>query len=424
MARYEPLCSCFCALASRALKARAMGPLSEVRWNGISSQWFNVVNFIVFDFVLLSVVFHLTTDISGRLNDQTSRDHQHMTLYVTCPPLIGGGLSGTSPGRSNSLLVVRIAAFMLVLGSTLTIGGGSTKRKVQGDTKVLALGPVEGMAAPELMAANMRRTSCQGITNHTIYFGELRDGEHCELDRSLIRMPVQFSKHTTSSHFTVKGCTKMATFKLRRYAPLMITLQCANAVMQCITVRHITRCHGVVHIGGNLSYVCTLDHIHEGVNRNQMCQQVWNLAHENTSWVDAFQIGQSTIHDLIFTAYGASEETRRVLHWEEENYTTLSKLWFLLLAVKCITVTVLMLVSCHLRAGGFVPVFHDENGLLTLLHQSIHSDGFAASRDARTESPTVYLYSSGASSNHVEISPNPVQRRRNQRQHEAEREHY
>lgn len=58
----------------------------------IPSNSATIVNFIVFDVALISLVYLLTEDVVGRMNDRTLRDGKPHRLYILCPPVLGGGL--------------------------------------------------------------------------------------------------------------------------------------------------------------------------------------------------------------------------------------------------------------------------------------------------------------------------------------------
>lgn len=365
-----------------------MRPSSEFLVEGVSSNWFNALNFVLFDLILLSCLFQLTADISGCLNERSIRNAHQCALYVTCPPLLGGGLSGTSPRRSTVLLFIRLLGLVLVLCSNFMVGGGSTMEKVPRNATVLSIGTLDGLDIEQTMRAHMRRMSCQGLTNTTVYFGELRNGTECELDRSVIAPPVEFSKYLTNVSFVVNDCndTRISLWNQNRSHHV-----CSNTVMQCAIVRDSSVCQGVVHLSGNLSLVCPMNSLRKGANINTKCQKVWNIAYKSRGWLGGQRISFSNILDLIFASYGAGQQVQEVYVQREIPYTTINKYWLFFMFIKSTVLVSLLLYSLYLRIRGWRPRLNDEAAFLQLIESSSPSSLPDDLPEFVPASPRVYL---------------------------------
>ncbi len=83
----------------------------------LPSNMVNLINFVIFDILLISLVFFLTTEISGRLNYLSLSDGNPRRLEIRCPPILGGGLCSTSRLRMHCLFFLRFLAFVLIFAS-------------------------------------------------------------------------------------------------------------------------------------------------------------------------------------------------------------------------------------------------------------------------------------------------------------------
>ena len=74
---------------------------------GIPSGVFNVVNFIVFDILFASLLFHLTCVIGGLVNCSTAVKGLQKRLSAFEPPLVGGDLTCTSRNVPRIFTLIR-----------------------------------------------------------------------------------------------------------------------------------------------------------------------------------------------------------------------------------------------------------------------------------------------------------------------------
>ncbi len=342
----------------------------------VSSNLANALNFLLFDIFLLSVIFHLTADVSGRLNDASLRAGHQQRLHISCPPLIGGGLSGTSFWRALLLMGLRVLAFAIVFATNLTITGSSVPVIARRNATVAALGSLENMTHAEYISAKMLRESCVGTTNTSVYYGELRDGKICNTDLSLISTPVYFSKRHVNATFNVTGCAWTTTLSnpgVQHYS----VARCKNALLQCSTQQKRAdgtkprRCRGIVHVNHNMSFVCQLGNMDEGVNPNSTCFRAYNLAFMSEFWLEGVKFGFPWIFDIIDATYGAGREVRTVQYFKNHLQTKISPLWFVAFALKVTFVLALLCTSLVLRRSGYHCRVHDERQLSNLLRENL-----------------------------------------------------
>ena len=89
----------------------------------LPSDWANLINTVIFEFLLLTLIFHLTSDVCACLNYLALVDRSVRDLVIVSPPLVGGGLISTNRKRSMFLIALRGLSIFLIFGSALTIDG-------------------------------------------------------------------------------------------------------------------------------------------------------------------------------------------------------------------------------------------------------------------------------------------------------------
>ncbi len=117
------------SLSSRGGSSQENRNNSNVRsmeWTFLfSSTLLNILNFFLFDVVLITIIYHFTTDVSGRLNDADLRSDVAQNLI-----LLGGGICATNRTRYVYMIFIRLLALLLILVSNTCITGKSGARVV------------------------------------------------------------------------------------------------------------------------------------------------------------------------------------------------------------------------------------------------------------------------------------------------------
>lgn len=212
------------------------------------STYVNVVNFLIFDITLISLVYYFTTDVMGRFNDADLSSGERRRLFLTDYPLIGGGLCSTRRFRAALLLLARVVGLSLILATNLTIEG-ETKRVSKTTTATLvAQGDISNYTREQMLEALFMRSGCQSSRqyqispsdpeNHTVlFYGEIRD-QKCEVDQpDLFENAVKFSAKLVRENITVGNCPRR---EVRNYSDVRTAVfHCDNGIVQCLFLSEI-----------------------------------------------------------------------------------------------------------------------------------------------------------------------------------------
>lgn len=106
----------------------------------IPPTYLNVLNFLVFDIILILLVYLLSSDVMQRLNDMALRDGKLHRLFITYPPVLGGGLCSTNRLRAQLLLLARLLGLGLILASGLAVKGEARAEPFLASRNVLTHG--------------------------------------------------------------------------------------------------------------------------------------------------------------------------------------------------------------------------------------------------------------------------------------------
>lgn len=380
----------------------------------ISSNYVNVLNFLVFDAVLISLVYLLTADVMGRLNDSTLRDGQSHRLVVTCPPVLGGGLCSTHRLRALLLLTVRLLGLGLILMTNLTIEGETRNNVVNANVTMVVRGNIADIAdADEFHNNILRRTSCQGNRppakagnegNATIvYYGDIRqvrengaDGLECVTDRSLLTgTVVEFGSELLRRNMTVEE-VNMCPARVRTNGNISTAVyQCPSATLSCLftsskTEPDITTCRGIVRHAGE-TYMTEDGSAYPGMKNVTLGTWIKGVDVRDTFWLDGFYYSLTTLKDTIDAAYGARMEKRLVKQAKPEEWTVVNPLWFAALVLKLLLVISLGVTSVSLKQANFRTAINDEQRLAELLSTMIEENSMHERRKTGCEEGSIFL---------------------------------
>ncbi len=377
----------------------------------ISSDWTNVINAIIFETVLITLIFWLTADICARLNYLSLLDGSVQDLVVMSPPLVGGDVISTSRQRSFVMIALRSLGILLFFGTTMT---------VDGETIDVPLKRTKTMRSPaDLSNLNLSREAayeavnelidlrytCTVSYNNSMVFGHLEVSGYCETDDRLLQNAVSISSglELTSVSFSRSCRTKnIPLFYIHEAVIESVTTTCEEvgrkASVYCIRKRSqsvvdFSSCAASLKLNATKFAVCEyFEQVVEGpsVSINTSCHPAANLGDVQDFWPKAAEITRSLrIIDLIGAVSVAGEQTQEVKRYESRDVTKLHHMWFLCFAIKLALLMLLGVVSVHLRCRGAKRVLNDDRALLSLLKQKL-GDWIGGSNSH--EQATVYLH--------------------------------
>eukprot|EP00171_Calliarthron_tuberculosum_P013884 IDg13884t1 len=177
----------------------------------VESSYLNVANFLVFEVLIISFVFFLTSDISGRLNYRSLLTGEAKRLFVLSPPLLGGGLCSTSVLSAALMLVIRAFALLIVLGTALSMDGRTINVRRTHEALVYVPTPItKNITFRDFAAAVSRRGSCQTTQDGFIYFGIIYAGNStkCEVDVRNLDDQIRFKLAPDKINVLCKGVSE------------------------------------------------------------------------------------------------------------------------------------------------------------------------------------------------------------------------
>ena len=369
-----------------------VGPPNELFYNSttlnIPSNWANLANFLVFDVILITLVFAITSDLAGRLNGWSLSDGKVHPLYILSPPVVGGGLSSIRKFRGYALAFVRLFALVLVLVSNACIEGSDVFLAKLESRQILTIGNVLNITETQYENNIMLRSGCrkQLRDGHTLY-GDLRvlpDGTiQCVTDERLLRRPFITSGYVNVSLDTgiCEPARKVLSKIYRSHLVFNITyrvIQCERATLRCIEPNAGLRlvgetCRGIVKGRSENSgtYLCDEGEISVGnIPIRRTCLGVENLDFRTAEWVDAamfFSKVSPYLIDEIMAMFAVLPVRKDVLVETRTPVTYISPMWFVVMSLKLMILVGLVLSSGWLWKNGYSPVAHDEPRLADLI---------------------------------------------------------
>lgn len=418
----------------------------------VESNLANAVNFVIFDIILISLVFHLTSDVSGRLNDADLHTGEPRRLFLTSPPVIGGGLCSTRPFRAGVLLFARILGLFLILATNLTITGKSDALVTTKLAEVVVPGSLANFSVEDTETSMLRRAECLGSAStnlsasgeleNILFYGEIRN-EVCEVDKELVfRDSVKFSQKLLKYNLSTGSCTRNEERVRNGFRAALF--YCETARVLCLFDEFIPErvslrtCRGLV-LNNGVTYMADEGTIWPEMPREESeARIVSGIDWRDDRWFDSiFTMSSSTIEDNIHATYGAFVANRTIKVRKEVPKTKISALWFAAFSLKLLIVIILAIFSLHLWRRGFRTVAHDEKRIAELLRRRIEqNDPRLTIRDELM--PSIYLNADrsngrlqvyaagrpGATSTQPGISGNVDQNDGNFQRHLEEAQHY
>lgn len=371
----------------------------------VSSNWINVINFLIFDIALISSVYFLTSDVMGRLNDAALRDGQPHRLIISSPPVLGGGLCSTHRVRVSLLLMARLLGLVLILATNLTIKGKTEFETKSVQRQVYVLGNVSTFSEDQFEEAVINRTGCLGNRNFSLepgrpnetvaYYGEIRD-TGCVTDVSLVRDPISLATDVINENMTTGLCPE---YHLRTRNDIAAAeFFCETGTVQCLMslldpqIVDLRTCRAIIQ-RDNATFIAE-----EGAPWPEMpfegteARLVSGIDFRDRFWLDAIFINQDSIADAIHAAHFAVTASRQVLEQVEREVTLVSPLWFAAFGLKFILVLVLAITSLVLMRAGYRTVAHDEQRLAELLRLRLEENNPRLTQGSPgSAGPTIYL---------------------------------
>ena len=360
----------------------------------IPSDWTNLINTIIFEFVLLSLIFQLTADVCARLNYLALVDGSVKELVVVSPPLVGGGLISTSRARSMFMIAFRGIGIFLIFGTALTIDGESDTKKVITRKMVRTAADVPANTTLKQFQdlIDLRR-SCTTFENNTIVYGRLDNTGYCETNLLLLERPIRIRYEPTPTDVLFSsGCrhndTLAAEFEdgsqMRKVATTcdqnnqQASILCSRMIDNASNIL-MNACYGLFKLSGSKWFVCE-DFVENfadpSISMNTLCHAAENIDEVQYRWLELVSILNETDHFPIVDMIGAVSvigiKSRAVPSFEQRDVTSVHETWLLCLMVKLLLVVSLGLVSIWLRMQSAKPVLNDCCALLGLLRQKLN----------------------------------------------------
>lgn len=292
------------------------------------SNFVTVVNFLIFEVLLISLVFLFTTDISARLNYLSIIDGSSKPLHVISPPILGGGLCSTSRNRALTMLAIRAVAVTLILGASLTIDGD---KKSVIDTRT-ALIRVPGYIPSSLTIegfaeAISNRSSCQVTKDGYIYHGILYANGFCESDISVLQNTIRVHGKPEPISFSLPNCQSKPFEHTKNR--IVHWFDCAQSRIACFVSgsSSITAdsCIGTVKTA-NASYMCNQFISREGDRWEGRCHRAFNLEISKDFWIRSWEKSGANIFDVIGATTVLSQNEQRVKYVRDDYVTNIKYL--------------------------------------------------------------------------------------------------
>ena len=374
----------------------------------LSSDWINVINAIIFEVVLITVIFYLTADVCARLNYLSLADGSVQDLVVLSPPLLGGGVISTNRKRSILMIALRGLGIFLIFGTALTIDGETRDVKSTTRKLVRTAADVPSNTSKEQIESFIDlRSRCASMEKNTMVFGRLDDDKNCETDLRLLdgAIRIGFGLNQTAISF-FSGCThNQELVRLYEhgggYYRFISTCQegsrkgsvcCFRSLGSDGEIRH-NACQGLFQLSESKWAVCEVfDERFSGpsISVNLNCHSGENLEQVQDRWLQAaIAYVDNPVIGLIRAVSVIGVENRVVEVFTKRDVTNVHPMWFLCLAVKLLLLVLLGALSIRLRMKGAKRVLNDDRALLALLRHKLDDWFGARSED---EEPTIYLH--------------------------------
>lgn len=394
----------------------------------VESNYINVANFFVFEVFMISAVFFLTSDISGRLNHFSLKLGDTKRIFVLSPPLLGGGLCSTNIVRASIMLALRAFSILIILGTALSMEGRTIDVRDSRRAMVLAPAPVNVSkeARPLFEAARSRRGSCQITYKGFLYFGIIYADKRlgCEFDVRSLGNQIKIKTDAEKISFNATGCIiAIQKSKLRdNYYVEQIT--CPLGRISCDVNRGRRRpqsCRAVVTVGKK-DYACSSFESRKGGVYTGNCNQAINIAQAKDYWTQAWRVSGANHLDRIGATTVLGTEMRTVWYYKKKQVTEVAVIWIVWLFIDILLIIALATHSIFLRCRGSRCILHDENSLIDLLKTSTRDRSTMVSH----QDAVLYLNSKWSTRGKTLfwVSSTPTRRDENETIHEKEKQYY
>ncbi len=354
----------------------------------ISSKLVQPLNFAVFDIVLISLVFHFSSDVAGRLNDVVLRHGAPERLHINCPPVIGGGLVSTRKVHVALLLLVRVVGLALILASELTLNGITQRVDFTVQDKLMQAGQVTNFSREQYQHSIIRRTSCIASNGTLMYYGlVIGDKNECVTD-----LDVVFDKAVRFGLDIVNETMGLGKILRRRRRGRLHEIYHERGIMQCENIGgklNNDSCRAVLKFN-NVTYLSESGAVRPAMpDEPTEARIIENHDWQDDRWFDGGLIELDfNLVDAIHAVYGASVQNTTITLKRGENRTDVSVLWLAALLGKVLIVVALALAIVVLRAKGYRVVVNDERRLVELLRRRIEEADPRLTRDGE---PNIFL---------------------------------
>ena len=347
----------------------------------VASEIATSLNFLVFDILLIALIMHITSRISGMCNHSRVRQVDEISLLPFSVPHIGGGIVMKS-GRSRILLILlRISAIVAMFLSNFGLQGRSTIL-AERDVTVRRPGSLTNLTIERLFNASEAQKQCGGSVDGEIRFRSVIDGV-C-YDNYTAGVYVKTLALSYEDIVVAMGECKETPVRER----IVSILQCENAELVCSgpfldgSPISYESCEGIAYVNDE-AWTCDSQRLRGNVASEQSvrCRKIGVRREDITDWTNIYAwIREDLVTAVFGAAYAVKTRTRMKVPVYDVNITTIN-LWWVIptswMIFVAAGVTVWMLVLYY---NGARPIACDEKSLLNMLKSSSKS-GYETASD-------------------------------------------
>lgn len=352
----------------------------------VSSNVVNILNFLIFEIVVMAYVVYGTGIIAGALNYRCIKHGAKLRLKVLDFPHIGSGMVMNQSVARWALIFIRLSTLLAIAASNYGLEGQTEMVTKLGEATVRGPGPIEGLKMAKLFEATERRMRCAETKGDDIVFGAVINNK-CYVGRSN-DLYIQFlSLEFTSLKVTTKNCSRRENNK-ESYT----VFKCEGVDIFCLidhnarSAIHPGLCESVVY-KKNESWICPVQSaLPEKTVEDARCRRLGARQADISKWTEIYY---KATGDLETAVFGAAywREIRKTMDVPQgiKNITAVGLFWLIPTVYEILMVCIVTVWAIGLRSKGFKVVAQDEAGLARLLRRRVDLSSVRVAEWMRTE---------------------------------------
>lgn len=357
-----------------------------------------LVNFIVVDVLLLSLVMHVSSLLAGHANHHILSHYQGLHLKPFTMPIIGGGLVTARGFRRTIFIIIRLSVVVAAVLCNYGLEGRSRPSFKSQPALMRVPGPLleDNGTVPsrerivDLMYASTRyRMNCLKLTKRGLVFGSVINTScYHDMEVDVFIKSFDFEPELVDTRAT--ECKAKVDCEFVR-----TTFRCKQADIVCAGVDNFSKrcpgwakladyvsplternCHAVIYAGqGDRAWMCDRGKTWPGKRRKrkEYCESFQAKRESVERWVDYYMpLTLNQRMALFAAAYGTPKQTEvTVPDGGQKAVTVVNMFWFVSVAWVLAVAIALSGWKCVHIVRGTPRVAHDENGLSRLLDRQI-----------------------------------------------------